>query len=87
MLPGLNTLRHTLSLLAAVGDGVVGVPGVAGVPGLDAGIDRDLWYLILLLPSPTSNHQNTNTHSNTITTLLFTHKHVFVRAKVFSCRK
>jgi hypothetical protein len=51
LLPGLNTLLHTLSLRTA-DTGVVGVIGVAGVPGL-AGIDIDLWYL---LPSPSTSN-------------------------------
>ena len=52
LLPGWNTLLQTFSLRAAVGDGVVGVVGVVGVPGLAGGIDKDLWNLLLLLPSP-----------------------------------
>ena len=57
MLPGLNTLRHTLSFFPVVGDILVGVPGVKGLDG----IDRDLWYT-MPLPSPPSNHQ-THTHA------------------------
>ncbi|KAF5811880.1 hypothetical protein HanXRQr2_Chr04g0186471 [Helianthus annuus] len=53
LLPGLNTLLHTFSLRAAVGDGVVGVPGVVGL----LGIDRLFWNL-LLLPSPPTCHKN-----------------------------
>lgn len=60
LLPGWNTLLHTFSFLADDDAGVVGVVGVAGVPGL-AGIDIDLWYL-LLSPSPSpSAHTQTNT--------------------------
>lgn len=40
LLPGLNTLLHTLSLRAD--PGVCGVLGVAGL----AGIDMDLWYVL-----------------------------------------
>ncbi|MFS7932966.1 hypothetical protein Hanom_Chr04g00374181 [Helianthus anomalus] len=49
LLPGLNTLLHTFSLRAAVGDGVPGVVGLLG-------IDRDFWNL-LLLPSPSTCHK------------------------------
>lgn len=54
LLPGLKTLLHTLSLRAAVGDGVVGVSGPTGL----AGIDNDLWYLLDPSPVPESSRKN-----------------------------
>jgi len=52
LLPGWNTLLHTFSLRAALGEGVVGVMGNddVGVSG-PAGIDNVLSNT-LLLPSP-----------------------------------
>lgn len=50
LLPGWKTLLHTLSLRTEAG--VVGVTGVVGVPGL-AGMDMDLWNLLVSPPPPT----------------------------------
>ena len=56
LLPGWNTLLHTLSFLllpADLGDGVPGVVGVDGPPPASVtGIDIDLTYLVDELPSP-----------------------------------
>jgi len=52
LLPGLNTLLHTFSLRAALGEGVVGVMGNdVGVSG-PAGIDNVLSNTLLPSPSP-----------------------------------
>lgn len=61
LLPGWNTLRHTLVFC-----GVVGVSGVAGVVGV-VGMEADFLYLpLLLLPSSNSSKKKNKKNKNTI---------------------